>query len=104
MSWIKSVSEGAILNVRVVPRAGRNQIQGVLGDALKVRLQAPPVEGRANRALVEFLAEQLDISSTRVRLVAGSSSRNKRILVAGVDEVTLRRKLGIGLSSAPPDG
>ena len=70
--------------VRVQPRASRSAIEGVHGDALKVRLSAPPVDGAANEALVELLARALGISRRDVRVVAGATSRAKVIEVEGV--------------------
>jgi uncharacterized protein (TIGR00251 family) len=70
--------DGAIrLDVRVQPRASRNEIAGTSGTALRVRLTAPPVEGAANEALVEFLAAELGVPRRHVRIVAGAASRNK---------------------------
>ena len=70
--------------VRVQPRASRSAIEGVHGDALKVRLSAPPVDGAANEALVELLARALGISRRDVRVVAGATTRSKVIEVEGV--------------------
>ena len=95
MSWIQQTADGCVISVRVVPRASKNQVQGILGDALKIRLQAPPVEGKANEALVRFLAESLDIPPRSVRLLSGETGRNKRILLAGMDAGQARARLGI---------
>ncbi|MFZ3331544.1 MAG: DUF167 domain-containing protein [Candidatus Acidiferrales bacterium] len=70
--------------VRVQPRASRDAIAGEHGGALKVRLTAPPVEGRANNALCRLLAEHLNVPVSAVRIVAGEHSRNKRVSIAGV--------------------
>jgi hypothetical protein len=70
--------------VRVQPRASRNEVAGVMGGALKIRLQAPAVEDRANEALCEFLAELLKRPKSAVRILAGERSRVKRVEVAGV--------------------
>ena len=75
---------GVRFHVRVQPRASRNEISGALGGALKVRLQAPPVDGAANDALVAFLAEVLGVPKRGVRIVAGLSSRAKLIEVDGI--------------------
>jgi uncharacterized protein (TIGR00251 family) len=77
--------EGAvILAVRVQPRASKDEIAGVLGGALKIRLRAPALEDRANEALCEFLAELLKTSKAAVRILSGHHSRNKRVEVRGV--------------------
>lgn len=74
----------AIFDVRVAPRASRNAIEGEHAGALKVRLTAPPVEGRANDALRRLLAERLDVPVSAIRIVAGESSRTKRVSIRGV--------------------
>jgi uncharacterized protein len=88
MSWIQSTADGCVVNVRVIPRASKNQIQGVLGDALKIRLQAPPVDDKANKALVRFLAEILKRPARNIRLLSGETGRNKRILLSGMVTAT----------------
>ena len=84
MSWLTDTPAGAVLTLRIVPRAHKNAIQGELGDALKIRLCAPPVEGAANAALIEFLSDIFSIPRARVQLLAGAASRNKRVLLVGV--------------------
>lgn len=87
---------GITFAVRVVPRARRNQISGLHGDALKVRLTAPPVEGAANAALLKFLADQLGIRSAAVEIVTGHSSRQKTVRVTGLPIDEVRQRLGLG--------
>lgn len=85
---------GAVrFHVRVQPRASRNEIAGVLGDALKIRLQAPPVDGAANEALVTFLADELGVPRRGVRIVAGSTSRSKVVEVDGIAASAVDRLL-----------
>ena len=80
--------------VRVHPRAKKNAITGEFGDALKVSLTAPPVEGRANEACIEFLARLLQVPRGSVTIASGQTSRNKVIRVAGVSAQEVRRRLG----------
>jgi len=89
---VKSVPGGVTLAVHVTPRARKNEIVGVAGEALKVKLAAPPVEGAANAALCAFLAEQLGVRKSAVTLVVGQTSRHKVVRVDGVtaDEVQAR--------------
>jgi uncharacterized protein len=102
MSWIQPAAGGCVVNVRVIPRASKNQIQGVLGDALKIRLQAPPVDGKANEALVRFLADTLSLPTRNVSLISGETGRNKRVLLSGLDELEARARLNIiGHGQAP---
>ncbi|HVM76384.1 MAG TPA: DUF167 domain-containing protein [Candidatus Saccharimonadales bacterium] len=70
--------------VRVQPRAGRDAVAGTLGGALKIRLSAPPVDGRANEALIEFLSSILKTSKSAVRIRSGEQSRSKRVEIFGV--------------------
>jgi len=81
---ITEAGGGVTFAVRVVPRASKKEIVGVHGDALKVRLTAPPVEGRANDALIAFLAQWLGVRKSQVEIVAGATSRRKMIRVIGL--------------------
>jgi hypothetical protein len=92
---ITEVEGGVTFAVRVVPQASRSEIAGIHGDALKIRVTAPPVEGRANEALVAFLAKRLGVRKSQVEIVAGATSRRKTIHVIGllaheVEECLLR--------------
>ncbi len=78
---IEDHPEGLILSVRVQPKASRNAIQGVHGEALKISLTAPPVDGAANKACIAFLAKKLVLAKSAVEIVSGQTSRNKRILL-----------------------
>lgn len=82
--WMEPSSNGIILTVRLVPRASRNEIAGEQGDALRIRLQAPPVDGKANKALIEFLAEVLDVPRSAVSIESGATSRMKRVRINGI--------------------
>jgi uncharacterized protein (TIGR00251 family) len=81
---ITEAEGGVTFAVRVVPRASKNEIAGIHGDALKIRLTAPPVEGRANEALIAFLAKRLGVRRSQVEIVAGATSRRKMIRVVGM--------------------
>ncbi len=77
-------------NVRVQPRSSRSGVDGLYGEALKVRVTAPPVEGAANEAVVEVLAEALGVPRRMVRIVAGDAARNKVVEVDGVSAEAVR--------------
>jgi hypothetical protein len=86
--------KGAALAVRVTPRASKNEIVEVLSDGtVKVHLTAPPVEGKANEALVKFLAEVLEVAPTRIEVVAGANGRDKLISVLEMDTATVHQKI-----------
>lgn len=93
MHWLRETADGVVVSVRVVPRAPRSRVQGLLGDALKIRLAAPPVEGKANTELVRFLAEALDLHAGRIQLLAGATGRNKRVLIQGLSGAVVAAKL-----------
>jgi uncharacterized protein len=78
-----------VLHVRVQPRASKNEIAGITGGALKVRLQAPALEDRANAALCEYLAELLKTPKSAVRILGGARSRIKRVEIRGVTELQI---------------
>ena len=77
-------------DVRIIPRAGKNEIGGLRDDAVIVRVSAPPVEGAANEALTELLAEALGVARRAVRIVSGEKSRRKRVAIAGVTAERVR--------------
>lgn len=89
--------DGARFLVRVVPRASRTAVAGVVGEgdqaALKIALHAPPVEGRANAALVEFLAELLQLRRADIAIAGGEHSRTKTILVRGRSATEVQGRL-----------
>lgn len=93
MITITDTSTGATFAVKVHPRARKNSITGEFGDALKLALTAPPVEGRANQACVDFFANLLDVPRSSVTIAAGQSSRNKIIRVAGLTAEQVRARL-----------
>ena len=91
--------------VHVVPRASRNEIAGVEGEALRLRLTAPPVEGAANAALLAFLAEVLGVPKRDVRLVSGQTARRKVVAVAGVTAEEVQERLArVGARHSPQSG
>ncbi|RLC72272.1 MAG: YggU family protein [Chloroflexi bacterium] len=90
---ITEVRSGVTFPVQVVPRASKNEIAGIHGDALKVRLTAPPVEGRANEALIAFLAQRLGVRKSQVEIVAGATSRRKMVRVTGLSPQEVEQHL-----------
>ena len=92
---IRDTAEGAQFALRVQPRASRNAIAGIVGDALKLAITAPPVDGKANAAVVEFFAELLRVPKSSVVIVAGETGRNKRIAIRGAKAEAVRKALGV---------
>lgn len=95
MDWIRETSKGLLLPVRAVPRASKDGIQGVHDQALKIRLQAPPVDGKANQALIRFLADELKISRSQLSIASGETGRSKAVLITGITKAELLKKLGL---------
>ena len=90
---IRQTAQGAIFVVKVQPRARKNAITGTVGEALKLSLTAPPVEGRANQAVIEFLADLLAIPRASVTITSGATSRLKRVCVSGVSPGAVQQSL-----------
>ncbi len=90
---IRQHESSVLFSVRVHPRAKKNAITGEVGDALKVALTAPPVDGKANEACVEFFAKLLKVPRSSVTIAAGQTSRNKVVRVAGLTAEEVRRQL-----------
>ena len=91
---IHESAAGVTFAVKVHPRAKKNAISGELGDALKLALTAPPLEGRANQACIEFFANLLDVPRSSVTIASGQTSRRKVIRVAGLAAEEIRKRLG----------
>ena len=81
---IKATPHGVSLRLTIVPRSGRDEIAGHVGGAIKIRLKAPPVDGRANDALLDFLAKRLDVPRSALAIAAGLAGRHKVVHVAGI--------------------
>ena len=94
VGWMTETPEGVILNVRAQPRSSRSGLDGLLGDAVKVRVRCAPVDGKANKELVETLADAFGISKSAVVFKGGETSKTKRLLLRGVDAAALARVVG----------
>jgi uncharacterized protein len=92
---LRATSSGVELDVRVIPRARRTEAAGVRDGALVIRLAAPPVEGAANDALIDFVAGTLGVARRAVEIRAGGRGRRKRLSIAGVTEDRVRTRLGM---------
>lgn len=84
--------EHCILQIKAAPNSAKDEIQGWLGDSLKVRVQAPPTDGKANDRLCAFIAEKLSLPKGAVTLVSGASSRQKRLSIQGLSEQQVRQR------------
>ncbi|MBK8227277.1 MAG: YggU family protein [Flavobacteriales bacterium] len=82
-AWINESSGSILLTLHVQPGAKRTEVSGTHGDALKIRLAAPPVDGQANEALLSYLAAQFGVPKRQVEMVSGHTSRKKRVQLTG---------------------
>ncbi|MCA1960346.1 MAG: DUF167 domain-containing protein [Desulfomonile sp.] len=96
---LEDLPDGIALRVRVIPRARRTALAGVRGDSLVVKLTAPPVDGAANSALVEFLAEALGVPVSAVKIVSGANSRSKTLVISRIDVASAATRLGLPVVS-----
>lgn len=95
MNWFSETPDGVIVNVRAQPRSSKAGIDGFFGDdALKVKIRSAPVDGKANKELVEILADAFGISKSAVVFKGGETSKTKRLLLRGVDAAALARVVG----------
>jgi uncharacterized protein (TIGR00251 family) len=94
---VREANGGITLRIRVKPRASREGVEGAREGVLVVRLTAPPVEGEANAALVRLLGRTLDVAPSSVRILRGTSSRDKLVAVAGVNASAARARLAAAL-------
>ena len=87
--------QSVLVSIRVQPRAKRDEVVGERAGAIVIRLRAPPVDGKANAALIEFIANAANLPRSRVEIVRGATAREKVVRVAGIAEKDLRRALGV---------
>jgi uncharacterized protein (TIGR00251 family) len=95
MISIQDTPVGATFAVKVQPRAKKDRITGEFGEVLKLALTAPPIDGRANKACIDFFANLLDVPSSCITIASGETSRRKLIRVAGLSAEDIRKRLGV---------
>lgn len=81
MSWYHWSKGLLFLDLRIQPGARQNEVAGIMGERLRIRIKSPPVDGKANECLAEFLASQFNVPVSRVELAGGANSRNKRVVI-----------------------
>ena len=87
-------AEGVVLNVRAQPRSSRSGLDGLIGDAVKVRIRSAPVDGKANKELIETLSDAFGIPKARVEFKGGETSKTKRILLRGLTAAQVAAVIG----------
>ena len=100
MSFLKETTDGTLLSVKLQPRASKNEIGAPLGDELKIKVTAPPVDAAANQMLVDFLAHKLECARSQVELIRGQTSRHKTLKFHGLPPAQVLKKL-LGAAPAP---
>ena len=93
MSWLRADAADVVLNLHIQPGAKKTEVAGLHGESLKIRLAAPPVDGKANECLIAFLADRRDMPKSRVELISGASSRAKRIRLHDMTSATVGQRL-----------
>lgn len=96
MPWLRTDGGSVVLTLHIQPGAKKTEIVGLHGAALKIRLAAPPVDGKANAALIAFIATKVGAGKTAVELISGESSRAKRVRVMDISPEQIRRLLAAG--------
>jgi uncharacterized protein len=98
---VQDTKAGAVLSVHIQPKASTTECVGIHGDAIKIRVAAPPVDGAANNELIRFLSRQLSIPATSVRIQSGANGRHKRVLVKGATAQLVLARLNRGQRKGP---
>ena len=94
MGWFAETTEGVVVNVKAQPRSSRAGVDGLVGDAVKVRIRCAPVDGKANKELVETLADAFGIAKSDVVFKSGETSKTKRLLLRGVSAAKAKEVIG----------
>lgn len=95
MSYFTETAEGVVLNVKAQPRSSKAGVEGLLGDAVKVKIRCAPVDGKANKELIETLASAFGIPKSKVLFKSGETSKQKRILLTGISSQEVRKIVGV---------
>jgi uncharacterized protein (TIGR00251 family) len=91
--WLTEHPDGVVITVRATPRGKRTEIIGVIDGALRIRVQAPPVDGKANKVLIKFLSRQLGCPASAISLIGGATARHKRLHIRNITATQLRAAL-----------
>jgi uncharacterized protein (TIGR00251 family) len=93
---VQDTKDGVVLTVHIQPKASTTECVGIHGDAIKIRVAAPPVDGAANDELIQFIARRLSIPTASVRIHSGASGRHKRVLIKGATAQLVMARLNLG--------
>jgi len=95
MAFIQETAEGIILSVKVIPKSSRNEIVGTVGECLKIKLTAAPEGGKANKLLIQFLADTLKLNKSYITIIKGKTTGRKLLRIRGIDKDTIDRMLSL---------
>lgn len=95
LEWMNETPDGLDVRIRAVPRASKNEIQGVYDKALKIRLTTAPVDGKANQALIKFLSKELKLAQSQVTLIRGETVRRKTVHLSGLTQSEFIERLAL---------
>ena len=95
LEWMNETSDGLEVRIRAVPRASKNEIQGLHDGALKIRLTTAPVDGKANQALIKFLSKELKLPQGHITLLRGETARQKTVHLTGLTKTELMERLSL---------
>lgn len=95
---------GATLSVRIQPNASKNEVVGIIDEVLKIKINAPPVDGKANKECIKFLAKALNVSKSHVSIIAGEKARAKVVRIMGISQDTCWKRLTSGLQGEDERG
>lgn len=93
MDYCQPTSDGVLLHLRIQPRASRTEIAEIYGESLRIRLQSPALENRANQELILFLAKALNLKKSQIQMAAGEKSRDKKVAISGESCDAIRSKI-----------
>lgn len=93
MNWLKQTADGCIITIKATPRANRSEVCGADPDWLRVRLQAPPVDGKANAALIGLLSDTFGVPKRAIEILSGDTSRLKRVKLCGLTREAVASRL-----------
>lgn len=89
--WIQDTEKGVLLKVHITPNSAKNHTAGFYGDSLNIKIKAPAVDGKANKALISFLADLISVKKSQIKIISGEKSRNKILLITAVNKEFVHR-------------
>lgn len=98
MGWLTEKGGCIFINIHLQPRASKNEIAGIHGDSIKLRLTSPPVDGAANSHAIEFFAKKLGVQKSKITIVSGEKSRHKTLKIEGLTKTEAASSMGLDIT------